>query len=82
MASLKIVLVALMLLYTVSARRLSAPEEEKVIEKRIPCRCDIDGPSVRGTLSGSVDPWNCNTGWKKCTSFYTAVASCCLKVKG
>jgi hypothetical protein len=56
------------------------PEEEEVIEKRAACRCDSDGPSVSGnSLSGTVDFWHCNEGWKKCVNYYTVVASCCVK---
>nr|P0C5G6.1 RecName: Full=Delta-halcutoxin-Hcg1a; Short=Delta-HCTX-Hcg1a; AltName: Full=Halcurin [Halcurias carlgreni] len=46
----------------------------------VACRCESDGPDVRSaTFTGTVDLWNCNTGWHKCIATYTAVASCCKK---
>nr|P01534.1 RecName: Full=Delta-stichotoxin-Hmg4a; Short=Delta-SHTX-Hmg4a; AltName: Full=Delta-stichotoxin-Rpa1a; Short=Delta-SHTX-Rpa1a; AltName: Full=RpII; AltName: Full=Toxin II [Heteractis magnifica] len=46
------------------------------------CKCDDDGPDVRSaTFTGTVDFWNCNEGWEKCTAVYTPVASCCRKKK-
>nr|B1B5I9.1 RecName: Full=Delta-stichotoxin-Shd3a; Short=Delta-SHTX-Shd3a; AltName: Full=Sodium channel toxin SHTX IV; AltName: Full=Sodium channel toxin SHTX-4; Flags: Precursor [Stichodactyla haddoni]BAG12825.1 sodium channel peptide toxin [Stichodactyla haddoni] len=84
MAYLKIVLVALMLVLGVSAMRLSDQEDQDVsVVKRAACKCDDDGPDIRSaTLTGTVDFWNCNEGWEKCTAVYTAVASCCRKKKG
>nr|Q76CA3.1 RecName: Full=Delta-stichotoxin-Sgt2a; Short=Delta-SHTX-Sgt2a; AltName: Full=Gigantoxin II; Short=Gigt II; AltName: Full=Gigantoxin-2; Flags: Precursor [Stichodactyla gigantea]BAD01577.1 sodium channel toxin [Stichodactyla gigantea] len=68
-----IILVFAAVFLTLASAEVS--EDVNMAKRGVPCRCDSDGPHVRGnTLTGTVWVFGCPSGWHKCQK---GSSTCC-----